>query len=508
VTATDGTPRCTPDLVRQPEEAAGLDRTFTVAVPASYDLGITVTPRAGTALDRLIQHAARGSGAAVTASSSAVPDPRSGPDAAIDGDPATTWVASGLDPHPAVTVTWDRPRTVYSVRAALTAGAPASRPLAVTVSAGGATQTVQLGADGRARLAPVTARSITVGFPSVAPVSSYDPYTRQRVRLGVGISELELAGTSDAGPDTPVDLACGQGPSVELDGATRRTALHTTLGALRSLQPVRLEPCGDTQALQLPAGQHRLVVTNTDAFAATSATLTRTGDDPGSGGTRAPARVTRWGAEHRTLRVAARDVATLLVVPDNVNAGWRATLDGAVLRTVTVDGWQQGYVLAAGTTGTVHLDYAPGATYRAALLGGAAALLVLLGVALLGVRRPGSPPVGRGRGSRLLVPLALVVATALIGGVVGLVLLGSFAVVARVGGRWRTAVLATTAGVSLAAATVVHLRYPWSVAGTADQVLVLAAVLAVAVLAGAAEWRGRRSGTSPRKPLSGCSTRA
>ncbi|EFV91408.1 hypothetical protein ES5_11126, partial [Dietzia cinnamea P4] len=75
----------------------------------------------------------------------------------------------------------------------------------------------------------------------------------------------------------------------------------------------------------------------------------------------------------------------VLVVPESVSPAWRARLvadDGTVLadpRAVTVDGWKQGWVLPATTTGatlvlTVPLD----APYRWALLSGPVALLLVL----------------------------------------------------------------------------------------------------------------------------------
>jgi arabinofuranan 3-O-arabinosyltransferase len=85
--------------------------------------------------------------------------------------------------------------------------------------------------------------------------------------------------------------------------------------------------------------------------------------------------------------------ATVLVVHENSNAGWRATLGGQVLRAVVVDGWQQGWVVPAGAAGAVHLTYTPGRSYRVGLLVGVAGLLALAWLVLRGGGRPG-PAVG------------------------------------------------------------------------------------------------------------------
>jgi arabinofuranan 3-O-arabinosyltransferase len=78
------------------------------------------------------------------------------------------------------------------------------------------------------------------------------------------------------------------------------------------------------------------------------------------------------------------------VVHENVNEGWRATLGGHELRRVTVDGWQQGYVLPAGTAGVVRLEYAPDRWYRLGLGAGLAGVLLLLLLAARPERRTGA----------------------------------------------------------------------------------------------------------------------
>src|SRR5699024_7385547 len=75
----------------------------------------------------------------------------------------------------------------------------------------------------------------------------------------------------------------------------------------------------------------------------------------------------------------------VLVVPENVSPAWQATLvaeDGTALpdpRPVTVDGWKQGWVLPASGAGmTLELAVPAETPYRAALLTGPFALLLVL----------------------------------------------------------------------------------------------------------------------------------
>ena len=73
-----------------------------------------------------------------------------------------------------------------------------------------------------------------------------------------------------------------------------------------------------------------------------------------------------------------------------MNPGWRATLDGAPLEPVVLDGWQQGYRIPAGSAGDVVIEFAPDPWYRGALLGGLVLAVALLALATAGVRRPRS----------------------------------------------------------------------------------------------------------------------
>ena len=60
---------------------------------------------------------------------------------------------------------------------------------------------------------------------------------------------------------------------------------------------------------------------------------------------------------------------------------------GRALQPVRLDGWEQAWLLPAGTHGVVRLTYLPDATYRAALFGGLAALGLVILIALVPLRR-------------------------------------------------------------------------------------------------------------------------
>ena len=307
-----------------------------------------------------------------------------------------------------------------------------------------------------------------------------------------------MPGAVPLDPFAVVDVPCGEGPVITVDGEARDTRLRTTLGELRALRPVTLELCGGASTGVLATGEHRLVATATDTFAVDAATLVRS-TGTGGEGRREAAGIARWDAEHRTVDVDARSEPTLLVVPENANAGWVATLDGAVLETRTVDGWQQGYVLPAGAAAEVHLDFVPGTGYRSALLAGLAAVLLLVLLAALPARRP-SPAAGPPRRGRPVVAGAALAATVVVGGFVGAVALAAVLAVVGVGraaGRRRPLVLGAVTGLAVLAAGVLLVAVPGAAGEPARQALMLVALSAVVVSLVLPGERGR-SGTTAR----------
>ncbi len=478
-------PRCAGVLADAAEESLVLDRVFTTVGSADHELTATALPRLGPEFDAMLA-LVRG-GPRAEASSSSVFDPRASAAAAVDGDPGTTWLAAGDDERPTLTLTFPEVRTVDSLRVVTTPGAPASAPTAVTVDDGGLRRTVELDDDGSARFAPLVTDRLSVTFELPEVRESVDPRTLWQQQLGVGVSELEFGGPNPAlAPDTEIPLPCGSGPDVQVDGVVLQTAATTTLGELMAVRSLPLEVCSGAPEVALAGGEHRLQARAGFLLTAESVTLTRTGSstEPAPGG-RTPVERSRWDAEHRVVEVDARSEPTLLVVPENANPGWTARLDGAELEAVTVDGWQQGYVLPAGPAGTVSLDFGPAGAYRLALAGGAAAVLLLAVVCVLPAR-PSRVVPGPGRRSAPSVRraaagtvAAVTLGMALIGGVVGVAALGLLWLVGRRAGRRRAVVLGTLAAGALLTSGLLLLAVPDGT-NTARQVLAIGALAAVA----------------------------
>ncbi len=216
-----------------------------------------------------------------------------------------------------------------------------------------------------------------------------------------------------------------------------------TVGEADALTPMTLTVCG---AVPLGRGNHVLEAPVSGAFKVSS--LMAQPIAPTATLPQRPAKIVGpWTAQHRTVRVDA-GASSYLVVAQNFNAGWKATLRGQPLTPVRVDGWQQAWIVPAGAGGDVQMDYASNAAYHLGLLLGAVFLLCLALLALVKGRKRAQPPAVA---ERLLPALAVAVvgfvALVLLVGPLALVLL-PLLVVARTWGRNVTAVVAGAAFLS------------------------------------------------------------
>ena len=383
------TQRCDPGSGVPGEEAAALDRTFTLPQAATYRLDGTVLPSSGPGLARLLQPP--GNALNTAASSSLDGGGAVGAAAAVDGDVRTSWVANPAERLPALAVSWPAAQVISKLRLVHAIQPVTSAPLVVHVHSTAGDREVTVGARGVVRFAPLRARSVTLTFPELRPELSTSSSSGLTGRLPVGIAEVrvpQVATTAQPLPDTATTGAvCGFGPTVTIDGTRYATRVSGTLADLRTSSPLSLTLCGDTQLLRLAAGTHRMRIEATGEFQVRTAVLRPTGLVAPAAVPRT-VRVQRFDATHRRLVVAPGD-ASLLVVPEAANGGWKATLGGQRLASSVVDGWQQAWVLPTAG-GTVHLDYAPDRPYRMSLLLGLLAALVLLVLVARSARR--SPP--------------------------------------------------------------------------------------------------------------------
>ena len=387
---------CSPSLVKPTEEQYGFDQEFTVArgYPAALS-GLAIMTNT-----RLVaRDAYRGRQPQVTASSVYTDDPEDMASAAFDGDPATTWISAAGDRDPVLTIRWHGARTLTGITVVRPPGASGIMPVLVTGS-GGQLRGGVLGSSGKLTFRPALRTSqLTLAFtPAQLPVQVSE------VRVP-GVRALSAAGSA------PVRLGCGQGPTITVAGAPVPTRASGTVADLLEGRPLTFSACS---GVRVNAGHNVVVEPGNDprGFDVQSVLL----DPAGPAGLRADvpvrtsaATVLRWASSSRLLRVNAGQ-RSYLVVRENYNAGWQAVAGGRALQPVRLDGWEQAWLLPAGTHGVVRLTYLPDATYRAALFGGLAALGLVILIALVPLRRrrrpaadgsvrqaapSGDPPAGR-----------------------------------------------------------------------------------------------------------------
>ena len=468
---------CDPELARSGEEASGLDRTVTtggLTGPAS----LTVTPRGGAALDALLDPA--GPAARATASSTVADDPAARPQSALDGDSMTSWMADPADRNPALRVALPAPTTISWLRILESTGFASSRPLSVTVGVGDRHYVVLIDRDGYLRFPATVTSAVELRFTQSDPVLSRSSVTGASSVMPVGVTELVLGEADRWKVPVPrssvVEVPCGSGPTVLVDGRVAvQTQLASSVGAILDGAPATARSCGSPR---LGPGTHRVTTASSSTFDVTA--VAWSSGEAAAGRTAPGATVLDWTATSRTVEIPTSASARMLELSENANAGWTATLDGTALTPARVDGWRQAWVVPAGSGGVVRLEFAPDRTYRAGLLAGAVAVLILLALALAPVRRHrtwvAAPARPIGTGPRVLVLVAVSVASL---GVVGLVGAGlAFGLTRRTGAR---AVVAGAAVVITALAAVLG---PWPAINSWSPAMQLISALITAAGAG------------------------
>ena len=505
-----GRMRCAAAMALAPEEPVNFSRMLTVPGPTTVTPTVWVRARQGPDLADLVAQpgAARAFGDAdlIDVSGSAY--------AAADGDPGTSWTAPQNTVHgkdaPSLVLRLPHPTEVTALRLMPSSSPVPAHPTLVAVDLGSGPQVRQVSAsrDGDGGVATLR---LTPRVTDAVKLSVLDwDDVIDRTALGFdqlkppGIAELAALGP-DGRPIAPanaavnrgrhVDVDCSHGPVVAIAGRFVPTAIHTTVGALLADDPIAVQPCQQLP-ITLPAGRQELLISPGPAFVVDGAQLAGPlAGDPHTAAT-VPADTGGWGPARREVHAAPSASTRVLVVPESVNPGWIArTSGGTRLTAVTVNGWQQGWVVPAGTEGTITLTYPSNDLYRAGLGGGLALLPVLALLALVPSRRrppPGGPPRPWHPGPR--TGAAAVLATGwLIAGPAGAVVLAAALGLRYVLMRRRPGLSETltplTAAVPLILAGAVLSLHPWrSVGGYVGHSwgVQLLALIAIAALAASA----------------------
>jgi arabinofuranan 3-O-arabinosyltransferase len=486
-----------------PEEQANLSRTLTVPQAVSVIPVVWVRPRQGPNLADLIADPA----AARARGESDVLDVSGSAFAAADGDPRTAWTApQRVVQHktpPTLTLTLPRPTEVGGLRLTPSGSALPAHPTKVSVDLGDGPQVRELPSGGDGAAHDVALRPRITGSVTLRLLDWTDVIDRTALGFDQlkppGLAEVAVLG-GDGRPIGAADAArnlerqvvvdCSRGPIVAVAGRFVHTSIHSTVRALLRGEPVPAQPC-EADPIVLPAGQQELLISPGDAFVVDGAQLSVPNADV-AGATTVPATAGAWGAARREVRVPPAGTSRVLVVPESSNPGWVARAgDGSRLTPVSVNGWQQGWVVPAGSTGTITLTFAYNSLYRIGLAGGLALLPLLALMAALPRRRPPGVdlPAQPWTGGLWAAGAALGVG-AVISGVVGVVVFGAglgMGYALRHHRRWcDAATLALSAGGLILAGAALS-RHPWrsvdGYAGHAASVQLLALVSLAAVTA-------------------------
>ncbi|ADP78906.1 alpha-(1-_3)-arabinofuranosyltransferase domain-containing protein [Pseudofrankia inefficax] len=272
-------------------------------------------------------------------------------------------------------------------------------------------------------------------------------------------------------PAPAFQLPCGKGPAMIVDGTRYELRVEGQQSDIAAAKPLGIGVCTPDGTIPLSAGQHDLQLDEAGTgLLMSSLTLVGAGGQI-SADTARTTKVTSWGSERRTVQIGSGTRA-LLAVHENANASWTATLNGQKLTPLRLDGWQQGWIVPAGSGGTIVIENLPGYSYRTRLLVGGLLALLLLALVLIPARwrlRRSVDPDGY---PRFLNPWAMPVVGRLarVPGWIAGGLLGTLAVF----------LVAGPVALAVPVLVLVGRRYPW-VLGTTGLLFMIASGVGVAV---------------------------
>lgn len=413
--AIAGETRCAPGRSSLGEDGNSLDRVVPMSYSRPYETDIAAVPRPGLDLEALIQ---KDQPINASVSSQSVAAPVGGSIAAIDGDTNTSWIADPQDLRPTLTLAWIGRRSLSGIDLDVNHSAAASPADVVTLVFPGGQRVVELDSAGRGSFAPFRADTVDIRLSTTAAGKNLE-YDGTGSDLPVGISDVELAGLDllplRLSPDDR-SLGCGSGPALAVNGERVATEIVGSALDLFEGNHVAAEVCSD-DPVQLRVGQNDVTVEASAEFRAESLRLFDVVAPPA--GTVSPVQLTTYSPVRRSVSLPSSSDANLLLVRENQNAGWEAARGGRKLVPVTVDGWQQGWILPNNVHGDASLRYAPDRVYRYGLGAGAISLLLLLLLACLPHRRLGLEDSETLQTRQINRPTAAVLAIGLMGVLAG-----------------------------------------------------------------------------------------
>jgi arabinofuranan 3-O-arabinosyltransferase len=369
-----------------------LARQIVTRSPGTYQFAATAIAVPGQKLDALLAELtpARKHALEVTASSTWGSLPDLAPVRLFEkGRQHGSWIAGAG--NPVIRLSWRGKRTIRRLVIDPVQGFGAA-PEAIKVTSPDGIRYASVGLDGLTSLVPgLTTDRMSISFPVVQFTTAGQSATGQPIQLPVGLSKLEIPALRGLNPTTlsasaKFTLRCGHGPEITIDGQRTATEISGTVGDLTSFRPLQVRLCSAGSVLALSPGRHRLLASRPSPFTITGLSLVSL---PAAAGTAAAGRhvaVLSWQPAYRAIRIAP-GAAAYLELHQNANPGWVATMRGRVLTPVTLDGWQQGYLIPAGSGGLVAMTFVPDRFYHSWIVISAIAARALVAIAAIRRRR-------------------------------------------------------------------------------------------------------------------------
>jgi arabinofuranan 3-O-arabinosyltransferase len=356
-------PNCDAFRARASDESTGFDRTIDVPRAGTWSFSGLAVARAKPGTDVLLEPLG---GMRGTASSQFGNDPTVSPRFAYDGDPTTSWIADPRDRTPTITLQLARPTRLDRLQVSPPSSIASVPTRAVIRTPAGATRDVDLSALGT--FAPLRAQRLTITFSRPGDVT-YQAIGAGDIRLGPSDPTAPFDGGGRTGS------VCGFGPELLVDGRRMPTRVSGFLGSISSAGRLAVLPCG--KKVSLTPGEHRIQLASTQQFQPVEMSLTARQTEASATPSRALTVLTS-SRDRQRVRISSGRSA-IVSASRNFNKGWVAEIGGKRLTPIEVDGWSQGWLLPAASSGVLHVSFAPQAGYHKNLVIG----LVLLGLVLL-----------------------------------------------------------------------------------------------------------------------------
>ncbi|MFE0130097.1 DUF3367 domain-containing protein [Streptomyces sp. NPDC059037] len=371
---------------------SGLHRRFTTPADGDYEVSASAVAVPGKELDKLLYQVApeQKDQIIATAESTSGLGSSLSPRNLTDGDLTTGWIAGDT---PVVHLKWPDKQAVGEI-VLPAAGGLSTRPEKIEISSPDGAAIVGVDENGVARFAPITTDEMTITITETAPLTVHNPVADAELQLPVGLTEvyvpaLDKYRTPQPEASATFELACGKGPELAVDGKLYATSAKGSVRDLVERRPVEVTLCSrgeENTNVSLGSGEH--TVEAGDAGPLTLMDVSLTQGTPGAIDRKSRSLdIKDWLGDRRELSVGS-GAASYLSTYENINDGWKATLNGEELSSVRLDGWQQGWLIPKGEGGTVKLTYEPSRVYEIGLIGGGVGVLALAALVLIRRREP------------------------------------------------------------------------------------------------------------------------